>query len=78
MLNSDTIRNTVITDYLRELNWYYNDNKISNSSKYIALSNDNKTLVIITLLLMKTLENILLDLMDSDCIIIIKTVNKGY
>ena len=42
------IRNTVITDYLRELNWYYNDNKISNSSKY-SIINDNKTLVINTI-----------------------------
>ena len=42
------IINTVITDYLRELNWYYNDNKISNSSKY-SIINDNKTLVINTI-----------------------------
>ena len=39
------IMNTVITDYLRELNWYHNGNKISNSSKY-SITNDNKTLVI--------------------------------
>ena len=37
--------NTVILNYLRELNWYHNGNKISNSSKY-SITNDNKTLVI--------------------------------
>ena len=37
--------NIVITNYLRELNWYHNGNKISNSSKY-SITNDNKTLVI--------------------------------
>ena len=36
---------SIITEYLRELNWYYNGNKISNSSKYI-INNGNKTLVI--------------------------------
>ena len=36
---------TTITEYLLELNWYYNGNKISNSSKYI-INNGNKTLVI--------------------------------
>ena len=34
-----------IIGYLLELNWYYNGNKISNSSKYI-INNGNKTLVI--------------------------------
>ena len=32
-------------NYLRELNWYHNGNKISDSSKY-SITNDNKTLVI--------------------------------
>ena len=36
---------TTVTEYLRELNWYYNGNKISNSSKHL-INNGNKTLVI--------------------------------
>ena len=39
------ITETGIIGYLLELNWYYNGNKISNSSKYI-INNGNKTLVI--------------------------------
>ena len=36
---------TVILNYLRELNWYHNGNKIANFNKY-SITNDNKTLVI--------------------------------
>uniref|UniRef100_A0A1X7T5H5 SRCR domain-containing protein n=1 Tax=Amphimedon queenslandica TaxID=400682 RepID=A0A1X7T5H5_AMPQE len=36
---------TTVTEYLRDLNWYYNGNKILNSSKYL-INNGNKTLVI--------------------------------
>ena len=39
------IISTIILNYLRELNWYHNGNKISNSNKY-SITNDNKTLVI--------------------------------
>ena len=39
------IISTIILNYLRELNWYHNGNKISNSSKY-SITNDNKTLFI--------------------------------
>ncbi|XP_019850242.1 PREDICTED: deleted in malignant brain tumors 1 protein-like [Amphimedon queenslandica] len=44
ILTVNTI-DTTVTEYLRELNWYYNGNKISNSSKYL-INNGNKTLVI--------------------------------
>uniref|UniRef100_A0A1X7SPR1 Ig-like domain-containing protein n=1 Tax=Amphimedon queenslandica TaxID=400682 RepID=A0A1X7SPR1_AMPQE len=36
---------TTVTEYLRELNWYYNGNKILNSIKHL-INNGNKTLVI--------------------------------
>ncbi|XP_019851371.1 PREDICTED: scavenger receptor cysteine-rich domain superfamily protein-like isoform X2 [Amphimedon queenslandica] len=39
------ITDTTITEYLLELNWYYNGSKISNSSKHL-INNGNKTLVI--------------------------------
>uniref|UniRef100_A0A1X7VTW1 Deleted in malignant brain tumors 1 protein-like n=1 Tax=Amphimedon queenslandica TaxID=400682 RepID=A0A1X7VTW1_AMPQE len=51
ILTVNTI-DTTVTEYLRELNWYYNGNKISNSSKYLINNgihiNENSPPVIYT------------------------------
>ena len=41
-----TLTDTPITDYLLELNWYFNGHKINNNSLKYNIYNNNKTLVI--------------------------------
>ena len=40
------ITDSFITDYLRELNWYHNDQQIVNIFNKYSITNDNKTLII--------------------------------
>ena len=40
------ITDSFITDYLRELNWYHNDQQIVNTYNKYSITNDDKTLII--------------------------------